>query len=94
MAEPNNFDFHILVPRRDALLAEEKIQSLRLVAIQNRLSAIVEQLQEVCPHVDTEQTSQYHRGGYDYTSSTTHQLHCKTCKVLLKHWEVNHGTYG
>jgi hypothetical protein len=71
-----------------------QIHNLRGQAISTRADSALAKLQAACPHTETVETSQYSSGGYDYTSSTSYQLHCQECELLLKAWEVNHGTYG
>lgn len=82
----------------DELIATEKVKltSLRLRerALCDRIEKLSHERKELCPHVLTTTTSEYYRGGYDYTGHTSYKTTCNRCDTTVKSWEKSDGRYG
>jgi nitrite reductase/ring-hydroxylating ferredoxin subunit len=88
-------DLQRLIKVRDDLRTRLRLHELRGEALMKKVDEAITAVQEACPHEDTEETSTYHGGGYDYCAETNYRLRCNTCQKLLKKWtETHHGIYG
>jgi hypothetical protein len=83
-----------LIEARELAAAKLRIHNLRGETLQNVYQQTVEALQEACPHDDTEKTSKYYSGGYDYVDETIHKLTCKICNKLVETWSTSMNMHG
>lgn len=84
-----------LIEQRETLSKQLQLHNLRGEAMRKKLDAVVEQLQVTCGHEDTETTSTYHGGGYDYCATTFYTTTCLTCGKKLESWtKDHHGIFG
>jgi phage regulator Rha-like protein len=83
-----------LLDARELAATKLKIHNLRGETLQTAYEKAVNKLQEACPHDDTEQTSKYYSGGYDYVDETIHRVTCKTCDKLVETWSTSMNMHG
>jgi 1,2-phenylacetyl-CoA epoxidase catalytic subunit len=83
-----------LIEARELAAAKLKIHELRSDTLRTAYEKAINKLQEACPHDDTEKTSKYYSGGYDYVDETIHKLTCKICNRLVETWSTSMNMHG